>query len=72
MSGLGANQGGELCLGKPKRHLTPVRLPFRHVTAVAGAFDHALYDARPVWACGLNKLGELGDGKTRSASGRSG
>lgn len=65
--GWGANQGGELCLGKPKRHLTPVRLPFRHVTAVAGAFDHALYDARGrVWACGLNKLGELGDGKTRS------
>jgi alpha-tubulin suppressor-like RCC1 family protein len=49
--GWGDNQGGELCLGNHKQHLTPVRLPFSHVTAVAGAFDHALYDARgQVWA----------------------
>lgn len=67
--GWGDNQGGELCLGNHKQHLTPVRLPFSHVTAVAGAFDHALYDARGrVWACGLNSLGELGDGTTRPSS----
>ena len=67
--GWGDNQGGELCLGNHKQHLTPVRLPFSHVTAVAGAFDHALYDARgQVWACGLNSLGELGDGTTKPSS----
>ena len=67
--GWGDNQGGELCLGNRQQHLTPVRLPFSHVTAVAGAFDHALYDASgQVWACGLNSLGELGDGSTKSSS----
>jgi alpha-tubulin suppressor-like RCC1 family protein len=67
--GWGDNQGGELCLGNHQKHLTPVRLPFSHVTAVAGAFDHALYDAGgQVWACGLNSLGELGDRTTRPSS----
>jgi alpha-tubulin suppressor-like RCC1 family protein len=67
--GWGDNQGGELCLGNHNQHLTPVRLPFSHVTAVAGAFDHALYHARgQVWACGLNSLGELGDGTTKPSS----
>jgi alpha-tubulin suppressor-like RCC1 family protein len=67
--GWGDNQGGELCLGNHNKHLTPVRLPFSHVTAVAGAFDHALYDASgQVWACGLNSLGELGDGSTKPSS----
>ncbi len=71
--GWGDNQGGELCLGNHEQYLTPVRLPFSHVTAVAGAFDHALYDARGrVWACGLNSLGELGDGTTSPARCRSG
>ena len=67
--GWGDNRGGELCLGNHNKHLTPVRLPFSHVTAVAGAFDHALYDASgQVWACGLNSLGELGDGNTKPSS----
>jgi alpha-tubulin suppressor-like RCC1 family protein len=67
--GWGDNQGGELCLGNHNEHLTPARLPFSHVTAVAGAFDHALYDASgQVWACGLNSLGELGDGSTKPSS----
>ena len=67
--GWGDNQGGELCLGNHQKHLTPVRLPFSHVTAIAGAFDHALYDAYgQVWACGLNSLGELGDGTTKPSS----
>ena len=67
--GWGDNQGGELCLGNHQKHLTPVRLPFSHVTAVAGAFDHALYDAKgQVWACGRNSLGQLGTGNTKSSS----
>ncbi len=67
--GWGDNQGGELCLGNQRRYLTPVRLPFSHVTVVAGAFDHALYEAKgQVWACGLNSLGELGDGTVRPSS----
>jgi alpha-tubulin suppressor-like RCC1 family protein len=67
--GWGDNQGGELCLGNHTMRRTPVKLPFTRVSAVAGAFDHALYEARGrVWACGLNKLGELGDGTTRSSS----
>jgi alpha-tubulin suppressor-like RCC1 family protein len=67
--GWGDDQGGELCLGNHNKHLAPVRLPFSHVTAVAGAFDHALYDASgQVWACGLNSLGELGDGSTKPSS----
>ena len=66
--GWGDNQGGELCLGNYQKHLTPVRLPFSHVTEVAGAFDHALYEAKgQVWACGHNSLGELGDGTTTSS-----
>ncbi len=67
--GWGDNQGGELCLGTHRTYRTPVRLPFAQVTAVAGAFDHALYDAKgQVWACGLNSLGELGDGTFRPSS----
>jgi alpha-tubulin suppressor-like RCC1 family protein len=67
--GWGDNRGGELCLGNHNKHLMPVKLPFSHVTAVAGAFDHALYDASgQVWACGLNSLGELGDGNTKPSS----
>ncbi len=67
--GWGDNQGGELCLGNHQQYLKPVRLPFSRVTAVAGAFDHALYDASgQVWACGLNSLGELGDGNTKPSS----
>jgi alpha-tubulin suppressor-like RCC1 family protein len=67
--GWGDNQGGELCMGNHHRYLTPVRLPFSHVTAVAGAFDHSLYEAKGrVWACGLNSLGELGDGTTKPSS----
>jgi alpha-tubulin suppressor-like RCC1 family protein len=66
--GWGVNGGGELCLGNRHQHLVPVELPFRHVTAVAGAFSHAVYEsAGQVWACGLGKLGVLGDGATNSS-----
>jgi alpha-tubulin suppressor-like RCC1 family protein len=61
--GWGINQGGELCLGNRDQHLVPVELPFDNVTAVAGAFNHAVYlSDGQVWACGLGILGELGNG----------
>jgi alpha-tubulin suppressor-like RCC1 family protein len=66
--GWGINQGGELCLGNRQQYLVPVELPFNDVTAVAGAFNHAVYEsAGQVWACGLGRLGELGNGTTNSS-----
>jgi alpha-tubulin suppressor-like RCC1 family protein len=64
--GWGANGSGDLCLGNSTEHRTPVRLPFSHVTAVAGAADHATYDADGrLYSCGMGVYGELGDGSTR-------
>jgi alpha-tubulin suppressor-like RCC1 family protein len=66
--GWGHNGGGELCLGNTREHATPVRLPLSHVTALAGASNHAVYDADgTVYACGVNSAGDLGDGSTRNA-----
>lgn len=63
--GWGRNGGGELCLGGKKTYRTPVKLPFSRVTALAGASNHALYDAGgTVYACGQNMAGSLGDGRT--------
>jgi alpha-tubulin suppressor-like RCC1 family protein len=56
--GWGHNGGGELCQGNRKTYFRPVRLPFSHVTALAGASNHDLYDAN----------GQLGDGKVRKNS----
>ncbi len=67
--GWGHNGGGELCLGSKKAFMTPVRLPFSRVTALAGASNHALYDSRGmVFACGRNLTGDLGIGSTRSTT----
>lgn len=67
--GWGENGGGELCTGSATRYLTPVRLPFGVVTAVAGASNHALYDSGgTVWACGQNLDGDLGSGSTASTT----
>lgn len=61
--GWGHNGGGELCLGNTSAYGTPVRLPLTHVTALAGASNHAIYDAGgTVYACGQNVEGDLGDG----------
>jgi alpha-tubulin suppressor-like RCC1 family protein len=61
--GWGENGGGELCLGNTKTYLKPVRLPFSNVGTLAGASNHALYDAGgTVYACGQNLQGSLGDG----------
>ena len=63
--GWGFNGGGELCLGNRHQHRLPVELPFTRVTAVAGAFSHAVYEsAGRVWACGRGGLGQLGNGTT--------
>jgi alpha-tubulin suppressor-like RCC1 family protein len=67
--GWGRNGGGELCLGTATAHLVPVELPFSGVSALAGASNHALYDAvGTVWACGQNVAGDLGDGSRHSTT----
>ena len=67
--GWGHNGGGQLCLGNRKAHDTPVALPFAHVTALAGASNHALYDADgTVYACGQNVSGDLGTGSRRGTT----
>jgi alpha-tubulin suppressor-like RCC1 family protein len=69
--GWGQNAIGELCLGNDTSYSKPVRLPFTHVTAAAGAADHDLYDASgTVWACGQNVQGDLGDGRTAGTTTR--
>ena len=63
--GWGLDSFSQLCLGNHQEILKPVELPFTHVTATAGAFDHALYDSGgTVYACGGNINGDLGTGKT--------
>jgi alpha-tubulin suppressor-like RCC1 family protein len=67
--GWGYNYGGELCLGNTRTYATPVRLPFSKVTALAGASNHAVYDASgTVYACGQNVNGDLGDGSQLSTT----
>jgi alpha-tubulin suppressor-like RCC1 family protein len=67
--GWGVNGGGELCLGNREIYLTPVRLPFSNVSTLAGASNHALYDAGgTVYACGQNLEGSLGDGSWHNST----
>jgi alpha-tubulin suppressor-like RCC1 family protein len=67
--GWGDNGGGELCLGDTRIYRTPVKLPLTGVTALAGASNHALYDAHgTVYACGQNVDGDLGDGSRNSST----
>ena len=67
--GWGADGSGDLCLGNNRVHLTPVMVPLSGVTALAGASNHALYDAGgTVYACGQNVAGDLGSGSTRSSN----
>jgi alpha-tubulin suppressor-like RCC1 family protein len=66
--GWGANQGGELCLGNKQAYDKPVQLGFSSVTAVAGAYQHATYDAGgTLYSCGVNAHGVLGDGNSTSS-----
>jgi alpha-tubulin suppressor-like RCC1 family protein len=65
----GLNAGGEFCLGNTKEYTTPVELPLTHVTTLAGAFDHATYDADgTVYSCGASAYGALGDGSTQPST----
>ena len=67
--GWGNNGGGELCLGNTRSYDTPVQLPLQGVTSLAGASNHALYDADgTVYACGQNLEGSLGDGSFASTT----
>jgi alpha-tubulin suppressor-like RCC1 family protein len=67
--GWGNNGGGELCLGNTRAYDTPVELPFNEVSTLAGASNHALYDAGgTVFACGQNLDGTLGDGSYASST----
>jgi alpha-tubulin suppressor-like RCC1 family protein len=67
--GWGGNGGGELCLGNTRAYDTPVELPLYDVTSLAGASNHALYDAAGmVFACGQNLEGSLGDGTFASTT----
>jgi alpha-tubulin suppressor-like RCC1 family protein len=67
--GWGLNGGGELCLGNRRAYLKPVRLPFSNVTTLAGASNHALYDAdSTVYGCGQNLEGSLGDGSMHNST----
>jgi alpha-tubulin suppressor-like RCC1 family protein len=61
--GWGLNGAGDLCLGFRQSFSVPVRLPFADVTALAGASNHAVYDAGGVlYSCGDDKAGALGAG----------
>lgn len=56
--GWGRNPGGVLCLGDNQRRDRPAELPFSNVTALAGAANHATYDASGVlYSCGKGTLG---------------
>jgi alpha-tubulin suppressor-like RCC1 family protein len=59
----GMNRGGEFCEGNEVEYDKPVELPLSDVTALAGAAQHATFDANgTLYSCGQNQYGELGDG----------
>jgi alpha-tubulin suppressor-like RCC1 family protein len=61
--GWGRDGGGDLCLGNERARDLPAKLPLSHVTALAGAANHAVYDADGVlYSCGTNSAGVLGAG----------
>jgi alpha-tubulin suppressor-like RCC1 family protein len=67
----GLNAGGEFCLGNTKEYTTPVELPLplTHVSTLAGALNHATYDAGgTVYSCGASPYGALGDGSTKPST----
>ena len=67
--GWGRNAGGSLCLGTTRTYSTPVELPLRDVTTLAGASTHTLFDAGgTVYSCGANLSGDLGDGTAASST----
>jgi alpha-tubulin suppressor-like RCC1 family protein len=66
--GWGDDAGGSLCKGTRRSFSEPVKLPFSDVTALAGAYDHAVYDSGgTLYSCGANTDGVLGDGSTENS-----
>src|SRR6202034_1539610 len=66
--GWGLNERGELCLGNDALQPVTVELPLPNVTALAGAWNHAVYDSNGrVYSCGDGSSGVLGDGGTRAS-----
>lgn len=64
--GWGYDTNGQLCQGGTKLEKTPIKLPFKGVTALSGAGDHALYVAKgKLYACGSNDHGDLGVGNEK-------
>ncbi len=62
--GWGFNVAHTICLPR-SQVLVPTKLPIYGVTLASGAGDHSLFYAHHrVYACGLGKDGELGDGST--------
>jgi alpha-tubulin suppressor-like RCC1 family protein len=68
--GWGYTSEEALCLPRsPAEVLTPKELPLTHVTALAGAGDHAVYDAGgTLYSCGENHDGDLGDGSNTGSA----
>jgi alpha-tubulin suppressor-like RCC1 family protein len=65
----GDNAGGEFCLGNTTEYNTPVELQLSDVTTLAGAANHATYDAGgTLYSCGSNQYGELGNGNKQSST----
>lgn len=66
--GWGFNVYHTLCLPRTKL-LVPERLPLSGVTLATGAGDHSLFYARHrVYACGLGRDGELGNGSSAGSA----
>ena len=64
----GLNQGSEFCTGAATEATKPFELSFSGVTTLAGAADHATYDANgTLYSCGTNQYGELGNGSFKSS-----
>lgn len=73
----GDNASGQLCLGNTTRTLAPAQVPTfltapATVVGVSRGYDHVLVldSTGGVWGCGLNSLGQLGDGTSGAANNR--
>jgi alpha-tubulin suppressor-like RCC1 family protein len=74
----GANNNGMLCLGDALPRTIPHRVdefgePGTAAIAIARGYDHVLIlrSDGSVWGCGLNNVGQLGDGTSGDAASRS-
>lgn len=64
----GLNKDGWDCRGNKQPEDLPVPIPLPHVTAIAGAGGHAVYDSNgTLYSCGNNRAGVLGDGSKNAS-----